>query len=60
MADKRKEYTVTINGIEHTMLLNEQDAEHYGEAAVVAKIERAIKSAVAPFNKAPVTPPLNK
>lgn len=51
MADKRKEYTVTINGIEHTMLLNEQDAEHYGEAAV---------SAVAPFNKAPVTPPLNK
>ena len=31
MADRRSEYTVTINGIEHTMLLDEETAEQYGK-----------------------------
>jgi len=31
--DDRTEHTVTINGIEHTMLLNAEDAKRYGDAA---------------------------
>lgn len=33
MADNRKEYTVTIGGVEHTLLLSAEDAERYGEDA---------------------------
>ena len=35
MAD-RKLYIVTINGIEHTMLLDSHDAKRYGSAAKAA------------------------
>jgi hypothetical protein len=37
MADSRKSYTVTINGLEHTMLLTPEDAERYGDDAVETK-----------------------
>ncbi len=30
MADDRKEYTVVIGGVEHTMLLDDHDAKRYG------------------------------
>lgn len=34
MADNAlQEYTVTINGIEHTMLLDDATAKQYGDAA---------------------------
>lgn len=32
--DARQEHTVTIGGIEHTMLLDDDDAKRYGDAAV--------------------------
>lgn len=44
-----QEYTVTINGIEHTMLLSPEDAERYGEDA--KKVSTSSKAA-APANKA--------
>ncbi|MFD7157954.1 hypothetical protein ACXJJ3_08745 [Kribbella sp. WER1] len=47
--EKLTEYTVTINGIEHTMLLSETDAEKYGDAA--KKAGAATKKATAPANK---------
>jgi hypothetical protein len=37
MADGRSEYTVTIGGVEHTMLLTSEDAERYGDSAVEVK-----------------------
>lgn len=38
MADKRKEYVVDINGVEHQMLLEPEDAKTlYGENAKEAK-----------------------
>ena len=44
MADKRKEYVVEINGVEHTVLLEPEDAKSlYGGNA---------KEAKAPANKA--------
>lgn len=46
MADNRKEYEVTINGVEHTVLLSPEDADRYGDAA------REVKAAKAPANKA--------
>lgn len=46
MADKRKEYVLTINGVEHTVLLDAGDAERYGDAAV------EVKAKAAPANKA--------
>ena len=33
MADDRKEYEVTIGGVVHTLLMSEQDAKRYGDAA---------------------------
>lgn len=48
MADNRKEYVVTINGIEHTMLLTDEDAKGYGENA---KAAGAANKAKAPENK---------
>ena len=35
--DNRKEFTVDINGVEHTMLLSPEDAERYGDAAKPVK-----------------------
>ena len=50
MADKRKEYKVEINGIEHTMLRLPEDAERY-ESAVEVKAERPANKGAAPANK---------
>jgi len=50
MADNRKEYTVTLNGIEHTMLLGDAEVKRYGDAA-----KPATKSASKPANKARTT-----
>lgn len=36
-----KEYTVTINGVEHTMQLDDADAERYGEAAKAVSTKQA-------------------
>ncbi|MFD1055021.1 hypothetical protein [Terrabacter terrigena] len=48
MADKRKEYAVDINGIEHSMLLEPEDAEAlYGENAKEVKATRSRKAATA-------------
>jgi hypothetical protein len=46
MADNRKHYAVTIGGIEHTLLLAPEDADRYGEDAVL------VKEADKPANKA--------
>jgi hypothetical protein len=46
------EYTVTINGIDHTMLLDEEDAKRYGDKAVKAAKQSQTKKATAPANKA--------
>lgn len=53
MADKRKEYVVTINDVEHTVLLDAEDAERYGDAAVEVKASKAPanKAAPEPANK---------
>ena len=45
-----EEYVVTINGIEHTMLLSPEDVERYGEAA--QKSSSVQSKAKAPANKA--------
>jgi hypothetical protein len=45
MADNRKPYTVTIGGIEHTLLLTAEDADRYGDDAV------KVKAAEEPSNK---------
>lgn len=45
MADERSEYTVTIGGLEHTLLLDDDDAERYADAAVKGKTAK-------PANKA--------
>lgn len=37
MSDQRKEYTVTIDGLPHTMLLSQADAEKYGDRAAEVK-----------------------
>lgn len=44
---ERKEYVVDINGIPHTMLLDEQDVKRYGDRAVEVKAKQA-----EPANKA--------
>lgn len=44
-----EEYTVTINGIEHTMLLSPEDAERYGDEAKKATTST---KASTPANKA--------
>lgn len=43
-----KEYTVNIGGLEHTVQLNDEDAERYGETAKPV----STKSAEKPSNKA--------
>lgn len=37
--DNRKEYAVTIGGVEHLMLLTEDDAKRYGENAKAASAQ---------------------
>jgi len=34
--DNRKEYVVTIGGVEHSMLLTDEDVQRYGENAKAA------------------------
>lgn len=45
------EYTVTINGVSHTMLLSKEDAERYGDAAQKGASSTTTK-AKQPVNKA--------
>lgn len=52
MADTRSEYVVIIGGVPHTMLLTDEDAARYGQAAQK-------KAAPKPANKAAPTP-INK
>lgn len=47
MSDNRKETKVVIGGVEHTLLLDEDDAKRYEKAAP----EPANKAAKAPANK---------
>jgi hypothetical protein len=46
-----EEYTVTINGIDHTMLLEPEDAERYGDAAKKGASSTTNKSKSSPANK---------
>lgn len=46
MADDRKLYTVNVSGVDHTMLLTDEDAKRYGARAVETK------AAEPPKNKA--------
>ena len=46
MADNREEYTVVIGGVEHTLLLTDEDAARYGDAAT-----KGTKAAEKPTNK---------
>lgn len=50
MAEDRKEYTVTIGGVEHTMLLDAHDAKRYG--AVEGKQRTPENKGRQPRNKA--------
>lgn len=49
MSDSRAEYTVTIGGVEHSMLLSDEDAKRLGDAA---KKGAPTKEAPTPKNKA--------
>lgn len=51
MADSRKEYTVDINGVKHTMLLDSEDAERYGDRAVETKSRTTANKARTAQNK---------
>jgi hypothetical protein len=43
-AQKLSEYTVTLNGLEHTMLLTDEDAKRYGENAKKAGASNKARS----------------
>lgn len=53
MADNEtSEYTVEIGGLEHTVLLSEEDAKRYPDAKpVAAKSVKPANKAAAPANK---------
>lgn len=51
MADT-SEYTVTIGGIEHTVLLSKEDAERYDAKPVAAKSAKPANKAASAANKA--------
>lgn len=53
MADERKQYTVDVLGLPHTMLLDEQTAAQYGERAKL--VEKTSTKAKTPANKARTT-----
>ena len=59
MADNRKQYQLTMGGVEHTVLLTPQDAERYGELAVEVKEAKAAanKARSAARNKAAAAAP---
>jgi len=46
-----QEYVVTIGGVEHTMLLSDEDAKRYGDAAKKGKASPDTKAKAVP-NKA--------
>ena len=46
-----KEYTVTISGVEHTLLLSDEDAARYADAAVETKQAGAKDKARSASNK---------
>jgi hypothetical protein len=58
MADKRSEYVVPVNGIDHVFLLTEEDAEKYPDAkkssgnSASRKIAEEASKSVAAQNKA--------
>lgn len=57
VTDSRKEYTVSIGNLPHTMMLSDEDAARYGDAAVLVKAKVApTNKAVKPANKAAVKP----
>ena len=43
--DNRKEYVVTVGGVDHTMLLSDEDAKRYGDAAKAASAQNKQGSA---------------
>lgn len=47
MADDRSRYTVEIDGMKHTMLLNSRDAKRYGQRATPAGKSASNKAATA-------------
>jgi hypothetical protein len=49
--NKLELYTVTINGVEHTMQLDADDAERYGDAAVKQKAAAAANKSATAANK---------
>lgn len=51
------EYEVEIGGIKHTMQLDKEDVERYGDRAKKAAKAPANKGGRAPANKAAETPP---
>lgn len=51
MSDKRKQYTLRINDVEHTLLLDAADAERYGDAAVEVKSATPANKSATPANK---------
>lgn len=51
------EYEVEIGGISHTMQLDKEDVERYGDRAKKATKAPANKGGRAPANKAAETPP---
>ena len=54
---KMDEYEVEIGGIKHTMQLDKDDVERYGDRAKKAAKAPANKGGRAPANKAAETPP---
>lgn len=57
MADSRKDYTVSVNGVPHHMRLSEDRAKKlYGDNAKPGKPTPAAKQANAPANKAAAKP----
>ena len=51
MSDSRKEYTVDVGGIEHTMLLDEADAKRLDGKAVETKTRTPQHKAATPESK---------
>lgn len=47
MADDRKPYTVNVAGVDHTMLLTDEDAKRYGVRAQVKAAEPKNKARTA-------------
>lgn len=53
---KLTEYKVDLNGIEHTMLLDQEDAERYKKAGLIGDDKRGKAEAEEPRTKAGPTP----